>query len=278
MCWLKQGIKNPWAIVNSENVFADGDYGYATTIMKDKKLWEFGTQDYLKEIKRVYGCGLTFECIPDPYCGDPDANVYCLNMNPGEPDPYFDQWPLTMNKYTNKSFDNLKHKVSSAFWTENLVMDDKGVIRIDAATFASLLNKSKTDGSNRIHGGARWQFCKTDELRNLLGRHPNVFFLEYFPYHSRSGFDFPDYLPSYDYRNSLLEYAMNTNKLIIIMRKRNDWYKIKDKNIGIRLRHYKKKVFLRYGQGGWLTRDNITEDIPDNRCDSISWNDIISMM
>ena len=278
MNWKAKGIKNPWVNVNLQNVFADGDYGHLVRIdKKSNQRFQFGTQSYVNAIKELYpDSELIFECLPSPYSGNPDAKVYCLNMNPGEPDPHFDKWPLTANQYTTQSLRNLKHQVQDAFWTEGIVADNKGNIINDNDIFNRLLNKNAVPGYF-IHGGARWQRSKTQELWQSLGEQkPNIFFLEYFPYHSKHSFVFPDYLPSYEYRNALLKFAMDEEKLIIIMRSEKKWYDIK--GVGQNLKKYKKKILLRNSQGGWLTRGNMIQFIPDNKTDILTWNDILNLL
>ena len=83
MNWKAKVIKNPWANANLQNVFADGDYGYSVkTDKKSNQSFQFGTQSYVEEIKRLCpNSQLTFHCLPSPYSGNPDANIYCLNMN-----------------------------------------------------------------------------------------------------------------------------------------------------------------------------------------------------
>lgn len=279
MNWKNKRINNPWANVSFQNVFADGDYGYFVNIdKKSNQQFQFGSSSYVRAIYGLYpNSQLTFECLPSPYSGNPDANVYCLNMNPGEPDPRFDKWPLKANPYTTQSLENLKHNIQDAFWTDNMVADQQGNVKDDSVIFDKLLKDENAVPGYYIHCGAKWQRAKTKELRNALnGRNPNIFFLEYFPYHSEHGFEFPEYLPSYDYRNALLNYAIDEDKLIIIMRSENEWYKIKD--VGKKLKVYKKKIFLRYSQGGWLTRGNMIQAIPNNQSDILIWKDILSLL
>jgi len=280
MKWLDLKVPNPWISVTCSIFFAASDEKFIVTVGKKNGgvEMEFGSQQYKNEIIKQYPkAGLTFDCLPEPYSGNPDANVYCLNMNPGAPDPCFDKPPLTNDLYVQRALNNLKHAVSSAFWRESLVKS-KGVVTDNITLFESLIN-IKSAPTFSIHEGAKWQRQITKELRKEKGgTNPNIFFLEYFPYHSSSGFDFPEFLPSYNYRNSLLEFAMNEDKLIIIMRHESKWYNIKDRYIGYRLKRYKKKVILKDKQGAWLTRNNMVLPIPDCRCDSLSWKDIINMM
>ena len=276
MKWLDLKEPNPWESVTCNCLFASKDYNTCVTVGKVQM--SFGSQDYKNEINNKYPkAKLTFDCLPEPYSGNPDANVYCLNMNPGAPDLSFDILPLTNDLYIQRAFENLKHAVSSAFWREFLVKSH-GVVKEDSTLFERLI-KIKSSPTYSIHEGAKWQRQITKELRKEKGgTNPNIFFLEYFPYHSSSGFDFPKILPSYNYRNSLLEFAMNEEKIIIIMRHESEWYNIKDRNIGYRLKRYKKRVILKAKQGAWLTRNNMLHPIQDCRCDSLSWKDIINMM
>lgn len=279
MNWKDKGIINPWANVCSQNVFAADDYEHLVYVDKKSNLkFQFGSPSYVEAIKKQYPKSkLRLKCLPSPYSGSPDANVYCLNMNPGEPDSHFDKWPLTANVYTSQSLENLKHNVQDAFWTDDMVADQQGNVSLDNDVFNSLLGDKNTVPGFYIHGGARWQRLKTKELwQSRGGQKPNIFFLEYFPYHSKHGFDFPDYLPSYDYRNALLEFAMDEDKLIIIMRSENKWYDIN--GVGKRLKDYKKKILLRNCQGGWLSRGNMIQFVPDNKNDILTWKDIINLL
>lgn len=273
-------IINPWEKVTINNRFAVNDENSPLNIPpKNEQQFLFGTANYTQIINNQQPSPvLTFDCLPSPYSGNPDANVYCLNMNPGQPDKQFDTRPLTINEYTKRALDNLKHNVQDTFWTDGLVKDHLGNITVDNVLFEKLLAGNNTDDAY-IHDGARWQRGKTKELRDKLdGRNPNIFFLEFFPYHSKYGFNFPQDLPSYKYRNDLLEFAMNEEKIIIIMRKEKLWNNISDRNIGYRLLRYKKKIILKYVQGGWLTRNNMTQAIHDYRCECLAWNDIISVL
>lgn len=279
MNWKNKKINNPWANVSFQNVFADGDKGCLVNIdKKSNQQYQFGSPSYVKAINGLYpNSQLKFECLPSPYSGNPDANVYCLNMNPGEPDSHFDKWPLTANPYTTQSLENLKHNVQDAFWTDNIIADQQENVKVDNVIYNKLLDDKNAVSGYYIHDGARWQRAKTLQLRKALkGHNPNIFFLEYFPYHSEHCFDFPEYLPSYDYRNALLQFAMDEDKLIIIMRSEKKWYDIN--GVGKRLKDYKKKILLRNCQGGWLSRGNMIQFVPDNTNDILTWKDIVNLL
>lgn len=90
------------------------------------------------------------------------------------------------------------------------------------------------------------------QLKKILGQHPDIFFVEYFPYHSSNGFKYPSYLPSYDFTDALIKKAMKEGKLIVIMREKNGWLKrIKG------LRDYHNLCCLKSARGGFLTPNNI---------------------
>ena len=62
----------------------------------------------------------------------------------------------------------------------------------------------------------------------------------------------PDYLPSYDFTNELIEQAMKDNKMIIIMREKNRWLKRING-----LASYHNLYTLKSPQCGYLTLKNI---------------------
>ena len=160
---------------------------------------------------------LDFSCLPDPFCGDPESQVYCLNKNPGKPDKCF----IGDASFEKATKENLELKQTTCFWAEN-VKNECG----------------------KVHDGIEWLEKRTRELYNILGRHPNIFFVEYFPYHSSSGFDFPCNLPSYAFTDELVAQAMEEDKLIIIIPG---------------LENYKNLYTLKYPQSGYLTLNNVVK-------------------
>lgn len=216
----KNDIKttNPWtSIVKGENI-AQCD--------KDKFPKNKSAQQYADEINGKNGdVELTFECLPEPFNGNPDSKVYCLNKNPGKPDACF----KGDTAFDRATMDNLQLKSKNCFWAENI------------------LNRC-----GKQHAGVVWRSNRTKELEKILGCHPDIFFIEFFPYHSSKGFNVPDYLPSYDFTNELIEQAMKDNKMIIIMREKNRWLKrIKG------LASYHNLYTLKSPQCGYLTLKNI---------------------
>ena len=210
---------NPWKdIVKGENI-AKCDLDYFVS--------KYGSlNQYESHVKSKYPkAELTFEWLPEPFSGNPDSKVYCLNKNPGKPDPCFNEEVA----FINATILNLQLKSDSCFWAENI-----------------------KNRCGKQHGGVDWLLRRTKELEKILGKHPEIFFVEYFPYHSTKGFTFPKDLPSYDFSNALIEQAMEEEKLIIIMREKKGWLdRIKN------LKNYPNLYWLRYAQGGYLTLNNI---------------------
>lgn len=178
-------IKNPWLNISWSDTVADVDKAYIKQ--------HYGSVKAFEEKYKSSGLNLQ-RCLPDPYSGNKNSKVYCLNMNPGEPDPCFYQH----TEYEKRTQKNLRHDVKDCFWAEGL----QGMC-------------------GKQHAGIDWMDKKMAGLTEILGRRPNVFFIEYFPYHSKKGFSFPEYLPSYEYSDELIREAIRQEKLIIIMRSKN---------------------------------------------------------
>ena len=139
---------------------------------------------------------LSFKCQPDPFGGNPDSKVYCLNLNPGTPNEDFEG----NAEYVAASNKNLHLEANNCFWTENIKINGKP------------------------HPGDTWLRTCTKGLQDSLKNpHPDIFFIEYFPYHSTNGFYFPKHLPSYDFSDKLIKQAMKDKKIIIILRGRRRW-------------------------------------------------------
>ena len=209
---------NPWNGIDWNNTIADCDRTYFNQ--------HFGSpSDYAAKINsRNPKAKLDFSCLPEPFSGDINSKVYCLNMNPGEPDHVFDGDP-GFEKLTQE---NLAHNWNGLFWTDRIKI------------------------GNHIHDGVNWINKKKARLvKDLGGRTPNLFFIDFFPYHSAHGFSFPTDLPSNDYRNYLVNKAMKEGKIIIVMRQKKRWYDA-IKNLAT----YPRLITLKCPAGGWLSEDN----------------------
>ncbi|KWW29866.1 MAG: Uncharacterized protein F083_1328 [bacterium F083] len=249
-------MKNPWD--NNRIIwgdpFADGDrealakMGYLLCSGKEKKFdklmkcVDLESKVSNEKLDEMYwgGCldkyanyagdaGLDFHTLPEPYTGDVNSPVYCLNMNPGEADPLFDNDSILLLL----TWLTLQHSLPFVFWSN-----------------PGFNKYKKTDEKGKLHphSGCTWFASKTKEL----GERPNLFMIEYFPYHSNHGFVFPSWLPSYAYTNALIEKAMDDGKFIIIMRQKKRWFKRVP-----RLEHYSPLAFLSNPQNASLSKDNV---------------------
>lgn len=220
-------VNNPWLNISWKKTIADCD--------KDFFVNQYGSpKDFVNIInkndskkdprKRIE---MTFDCLPEPFSGDINSPVYCLNMNPGKPDPDFggDKY---FEEITQLNLD--PPKLRGTFWTRHL-KNSKG----------------------KIHDGVLWLESKTAKLRKDIGVGGalNLFFIDYFPYHSSHGFSFPKDLPSYKYTDFLVKNAMKENKIIIIMRQKKKWF---DRIKG--LESYPRIITLKCPAGGWLSDNN----------------------
>ena len=210
---------NPWLSVTKLKHVATCDEQYFVKLRGS-------VADYEWWVNYKYPAAeLTFSCLPEPFSGSPNSKVFCLNKNPGRPDPCFRH----ESAFDNATLLNLQLKSLTCFWVETIP------------------NKC-----GKLHDGVQWLAKRTRELETILGRHPNIFFVEYFPYHSTQGFPFTNNLPSYDFSNKLVEQAMHDNKMIIIMRERANWLKRIPALVG-----YKYLVYLKSSQSGYLSLGNL---------------------
>lgn len=209
-------MKNPWLNISWKDTITNVDKTYIHKKYGSIKAFE----------KKHVSSGLDLQhCLPDPYSGNKDSKVYCLNMNPGEPDPCFYQH----QKYGELTTKNLRHEVKDCFWAEDL-----------------------TGQCGKKHAGIDWLYKKMNKLIKVLdGKKPDIFFIEYFPYHSKKGFAFPKDLPSYGYSNDLIREAIRQNKTIIIMRSKEKWF-----NRVTELKLYPHIITLNSPAGGWLSPGN----------------------
>lgn len=210
---------NPWLSVTKLKHVATCDEQYFVKLRGS-------VADYEWWVNYKYPAAeLTFSCLPEPFSGSPNSKVFCLNKNPGRPDPCFRH----ESAFDNATLLNLQLKSLTCFWAETIP------------------NKC-----GKLHEGVNWLRMRTKALETILNRQPNIFFIEYYPYHSTKGFTFPIDLPSYEFSNMLIEQAMEQNKLIVIMREKTNWLKRIPS-----LEGYDYLAFLKCAQGGYLTPKNI---------------------
>lgn len=211
-------MKNPWLNISWENPIADEDR---------KRIEERYGSVGAFEIKYNNADLRLREALPEPYSGNKDSKVYCLNMNPGKWLDDFSDSPSILEM----TIKNLRHEVDNYLWW-NQILDNKG----------------------NPHDGAKWTDDTLKGIKKVLGEDkiPSIFFIEYFPYHSKSSFDFPLYLPSYDYTDHLIIEAIRQEKYIIVMRCKKLWYQ----RIPL-LEDYKKKLLPHTSRRAWISPKNL---------------------
>lgn len=168
---------NPWAHLDLNNSF-------------------FLKEDWDILSKRKSGATLWLHSsLPEPFSGNPDSNVICLNANPGVADRLYEKM-FGFVEYMRLTKETLEGKAKQSLWYDL-----------------------------KDHSGYCWLRNITKELRRDLNRNPNLFMIDYFPYHSPNTFDFPVELPSYEFTDKLVKSAIDENKIIIILRQKEKWLK-----------------------------------------------------
>ena len=90
-------VDNPWLNISWQNTIADCDKEYIIAKYG-------GVSEYEERYRKAE---LKLSCLPEPYSGNKDSKVYCLNMNPGESIPSF-----RYNKgFEAETIKNLHHEV-----------------------------------------------------------------------------------------------------------------------------------------------------------------------
>ena len=199
-------MQNPWKKISWQNTVADCD----------------------KTIIYPAYCadkGIDISNLPEPYSGNINSHVVCLNQNPG----------ISVCDVCFR-FDK-----SFLYETQRMLSQDlkDNVTPNQYMWFTDI--RCKKGG---LHDGCEWWTNKTKELMSAISPIPlNMFVIEYFPYHTQHSFSFPS-LPSDEYRNDLIDDALNKRKLIVIMRGKSLWYGIQDRSIGKRLKDYPNLIVL----------------------------------
>ena len=199
---------NPWSKINLNK----GDFFI-------KKDWESLSSQKRKMLKK-------YSSLPEPFSGNPNSCVVCLNANPGEKDDCYEN-SFGMKKFIKLTKQTLRGNAKQSLWYD---MKD--------------------------HSGYCWLQYLTKELRKDLKRNPQLFMIDYFPYHSSKSFTFPNSLPSYDFTNKLVEAAIDEGKIIIILRKETEW-----KNRIAKLNNYSKCFVIHSKRNICLSRKNLGDKV-----------------
>lgn len=194
-------VDNPWDIKGGAN-------GYVAR----------GDEGLIKSISSRCKRQLHLDLWHEPYIGNPNAPVYVLGANPGY--NWKEEVFKDSNEWKNLMKSNLLHKGQPGLY--------------DFVYFNVVHYK------NVLHPGCLWWWQKTRSLTEELNKgrsekerlvqilYPNIFSIEYFPYHSviyPKGIDekILKESASYKYANYLLAQALQDNKIIVIMRKTDEW-------------------------------------------------------
>ena len=206
-------MNNPWLNISWDNRLADVDKNYQVSLKLSAEI--------------------QLDTLPEPFTGDVESNVYCLNLNPGGKDEFFESIDENKAKLLDYTQETLSHKINCNMWFE--LVD---------------------------HNGYCWWRKVTSELRGILKRDPHMFVIEYFPYHSRQSFTFPQDLPSYEYSDELIHDAMKNGKFILIMRHKKEWIERIEKQIGQGvLQNYDKLFYLSNPRNPIISQTNIVKGV-----------------
>ena len=213
---------NPWLGINWKNTVASCDTKVITPAYCAKH-------------------GIDNRNLPEPFSGDINSKVVCLNLNPGwggcESCYYGDPTFLKLTQNT------LKHSTKNYLWDTPVVCKN-----------------------GRMHDGYTWRQDRTKALKCGICPYPlKLFYLEFFPYHTKMSFSFPRNLPSNEYRNWLLCQAIKDGKLIVLLRGKRYWFGIKDKCcdgqvLGERLKHYGNLIIHKNPRNIYFTENNFNPD------------------
>lgn len=161
---------------------------------------------------------LRLGCLPEPFVGDPDANVYLLNGNPG-----YNKVELKFAKdpiYRNLVQNSLNHNIA--------LIKSRGF-----DPFIYFNNLALSTNPSIIHSGCDWWQKRTKKFCNAIktaNKQPNIFNIEFFPYHSRNLKQIRAYLssnplpPSAAYVDNLIFQAMDAKKPIVVLRMQQMWF------------------------------------------------------
>ena len=173
--------------------------------------------------------------LPEPYTGDVNSGVYCLNLNPGDACICDSSDPGLKKDFENYTQQTLCHSIKGNMWLLPFFQGTAGY------TWWQLI-------TNWLRGWLQ---------KNKNGQNPRMFVIEYFPYHTVKETYFPRKLPSYEYSNQLIRQAMAENKYIVIMRHRKEWLQ---RISG--LEEYERLAYLNNPRRPYLTKNNFKHGGP----------------
>lgn len=222
-------LSNPWSGIRlSDLTVANCDKGIITALPQ-------GVID-----------GIELRTMPEPFHGNPDANVYLLGGNPlaGDDDLRYAQINNPVENYRNIYEKELCEELlglnGDFIWLRKpeTVVDQNGIPYPAYKWWKQRLRRLRE--------------CLPQRLQGLL---PSlVFAVELFPYHTKSVKDISSIpkLASDKYTDALICDAMASGKIIVVMRCREKWFsKIN------RLRDYPNLIVLNSPQSVYLSPGNM---------------------
>lgn len=190
--------------------------------------------------------------LPEPFHGDPSANVYLLCGNPrnSDEDKNFIDCGSPVGGYRNiyekEVCEELKHVNPEFIW-----LRDEETIK---------------DADGNPYLGYKWWKTLCRKLAEAVGNVSwSLFCIEYFPYHTKHKMAFDKIkLPSNDYTDWLIRKAMEDDKIIIVMRSYREWCERIPE-----LANYGKLIRLKNCQRVYLTAGNMSAK---------NWTDLTNAM
>ncbi len=223
-------MNNPWLNISINDTIADCDKALINSL----------PQRVLAKFE--------FRTLPEPFHGDPEANVYILHGNPlsGSRDlaylgvPEYEKEMVEEMSLINKEFLWLREKET--------IIDNQGL----------------------PYPAYHYWKDATKTLRNKNEK-LSLFCIEAFPYHSAKTGDFQSIknLPSNLFTNEMVVDAINKEKYIVLMRCKDYWY-----NRVPQLKGYNKLLFRNSNRCPALSRNNLCTSLPTQS----QWDDFVSKL
>lgn len=255
-------IINPWI----EREVLNGNIGSKEAIIMAKidEAWFNSLRNSSPDVFK----DLQLNLFPEPYIGNPKAQIYLLNGNPGfhKEDEFF-----VGKKYFQDAIkDTLEHKYQNQNCGDFLYLDND------------------LDNSFKNHPGYIWWTRHLKSLKKANNnKFPKVFNIEFFPYHSENLDNLKKYFkstiktsasnwhpdwPSFEYTRFLVEEAIeDKNKIFVVMRLKEYWYQAIPK-----LKNYDNVIELTNPQSVYITKKNVRFFVEVKARSKSNWEKLIN--